>query len=292
MITTKSNFEWKYVEEGERITLEFEGRQPVYFDATRPRVKKWLKSRHRDGAMHEPVFAFVLTKLIEKLDPDVYFDIGAFLGYFTLLPLAALRPAARVYSFEMNKSSCELVRANLEINSHLAPTRVFLVNAGISGKTQFNQDVWVKGFKLKPQGPDGATNARVDILTLDYIYSQMQIAPDLIKMDIEGFEAPGLDGAEVLLREKRPAILFELHSDVMLESHDATRKSVLDKLKNANYTVLAVDGLRVQSVQTDRPLIRSDSSLYDLIASDDNSAFVAVPDEKLDLLADMIAVSL
>ena len=63
MITTKSNFEWKYVEEGERITLEFEGRQPVYFDATRPRVKKWLKSRHRGGAMHEPVFAFVLTKL-------------------------------------------------------------------------------------------------------------------------------------------------------------------------------------------------------------------------------------
>ena len=291
MTFTKENFSWSYADDGNRITFTFKGHAPVYFDATRPRVRQWLRVRHAGGSMHEPIFAFVLAKLIEKIDPAVYFDIGGFLGYFTILPLALMRRQTRIYSFEMNKSSCDLFRDNLALNSHLAPSRVFLVNAGISDQTQLNQAVWVKGFKLLPSGPNGGSNANVDILSLDYIHDGLEISPDLIKMDIEGFEAPALRGAEALLRKKRPVILFELHSAAHLEPHGETRVAVLERLKALGYTVLAVDGLRDRKELNDQPLIRAGSASYDGFVAGENSAFVAMPNEKLDLVSGLIATT-
>jgi FkbM family methyltransferase len=290
MTLAKDNFKWSYTQDDDRITFAFQDHDPVHFDGTERKVAKWMTDRHKGGGMHEPVFAYVLARLLEIVKPKVYFDIGAYLGYFTLLPLTLVSRETCIYSFEMSRPSCELYRANLALNPHLAPSRVFLVNAGISGQTQFNQDVWVRGFRLLPKGPDGTTNASVDILTLDYIYLQMGFAPDLIKMDIEGFEAPALRAAAELLRTKRPFLIFELHSETQLQPHDATRMSVLDQLGAAGYTVLAVDGRRQASVNSDRPLLSSATSSYLEFAGSENSAFVAVPTERLDQIADLIAV--
>jgi FkbM family methyltransferase len=297
---SKDTYSWQYESGGPRpfwrrkthrqkVKLAICNLPPVYFDTTNDRPRDWFAKKHMHGAMHEPMFSFVLAKLVQKVDPSVYFDIGAFLGYFTLIPLPLLRLDAQVYSFEMNARSCRYVHSSIILNQHLAISRVFVVNAGISEATELAKPARVRGFKLSLDGEEGGTDSRVDILSLDYIYKTMGIAPDLIKMDIEGFEAPALKGAKAVLTEKRPLILFELHSNTMLGALGASRKGVLGELKSLGYETFAVDGDRASRIETDTPLLSPGSGQFESIVMSGNSSFVAVPAEKLGIVADMIA---
>ena len=69
--------------------------------------------------MHEPQFCFTLARLIEILDPSTYLDIGGYVGYFTILPMAWLRPDARIFCVEVNRRFCLLTRHPLSSTSHL-----------------------------------------------------------------------------------------------------------------------------------------------------------------------------
>ena len=48
--------------------------------------------------------------------------------------------------------------------------------------------------------------------SLDH-YTRMQPAPDFLKCDVEGAEVEVFRGARRLLKEKRPGIICEMHSE-------------------------------------------------------------------------------
>jgi len=54
---------------------------------------------------------------------------------------------------------------------------------------------------------------RVEAVTLDrFVYEQGHPAPDLIKIDVEGYEAGVIGGAERLLAEAKPVFVCEMHN--------------------------------------------------------------------------------
>lgn len=279
---TAETFRWE-VEAGSRWAFRLPGVEPVYFDGDRIRTRNWLDTKHAGGAMHEPRFSFTLARLIELLDPRTYVDIGGYVGYFTILPLAWLAPTARVFCFEVNRRFCLLIRHSVDLNTHLSTSRVFVQNAGIGESVKLATDVFLEGFELRDSGPEGETNAHVDLLTLDHLYDTMSITPDLIKMDIEGYEAPAFRGGQALLRDARPTILFELHSNGFLAPHGATRAGVMQDLENLDYQLFAVLGDRSSPV-VDHPLVRIDGANRDAPAAQVNSGIVAIASERASML--------
>jgi len=238
--------------------------------------------------MHEPQFCFTLARLVEILDPSTYLDIGGYVGYFTILPMAWLRPDARIFCFEVNRRFCLLTRHSVDMNTHLSTSRVFVQNAGIGERVELARPVHLEGFAILDPDPDHEANAHVDMLTLDHIHGPLQIVPDLVKMDIEGFEAAAIAGGRSMLTQARPTLLFELHSDQFLAPHGSNRRSVIDQLVDLDYSLFEVVGTRHSEVR-DRPLRAIDQVNVDEVVAQVNSGIVAVPLDRRDLLDELIA---
>jgi FkbM family methyltransferase len=281
----RADFGWSFVEAGDEATLTVTGARPVRFDAAQPPVRDWLRKKHADGAMHEPAFAFVLLELLRRLEPRVYFDVGALWGYFSLLPAAA-RPGLEVKTFEMNPETFRCLERNVARNPELAPA-IRLANTALGGKTALGRPIWYSGMRLRDAPAEGFREAMVDVLTLDHLMGQ-GLVPDLVKIDVEGFEAPVLRGAARLLAERKPALLYELHKESLLAPHDASRRSVTRSLLDAGYRLFAVDHHRDATVSARplRPVARADDPA---IGGVRNNAFVALPPELVPRLDGLVA---
>jgi FkbM family methyltransferase len=132
----------------------------------------------------------------------IMIDVGANLGYFSLLWIAA-RVENRCLAFEASPRVIPLLRKNIEKNQALDRIQIFPVAAGDKhGSLPFkmgraDQTGW-GGFSNAPD--DQAVS--VDVVRLDETV-QEQDPIDLLKIDIEGADTWALKGCEGLLKQRR-----------------------------------------------------------------------------------------
>lgn len=161
---------------------------------------------------HEPETTDFLIGSLEILDGDVIFDIGANIGWYSLLfDRIAGRAAAEIYAFEPDPENFGLLKENIALNDarHIRP-----VQFGASDRTGT--------FQLHLFG--GANRGRHSMLpihegesveirtiTLDDFWAEQGLGdrvPRFIKMDIEGFELAALRGADEVLK-RCPLVMTE-----------------------------------------------------------------------------------
>lgn len=153
----------------------------------------------------------------------VVYDIGANIGYISLMAAKLVGKGGRVIAFEPLPANCERFRKNVALNEELQ-TIISLQQAAVidrPGKITFM--VHRSGAMGKAQGSMGRDEEymdriEVDAIALDdFIFHDRNPKPDLIKMDIEGGETLAFDGMQRTLHEVRPTILIEIHSHAALE---------------------------------------------------------------------------
>lgn len=147
----------------------------------------------------------------------VIYDVGANIGYISLLLARATGETGRVFAFEALPANQARIRANLELNGMTA--RVEVVSCAVidhSRPVRFL--VGPSNGMGKAEGSAGRQEIRygdvieVPGIALDgFVYDTGNPAPQLVKMDIEGGEVLALPGMQRLLAEARPLILLELH---------------------------------------------------------------------------------
>ncbi|MEW6566643.1 MAG: FkbM family methyltransferase [Chloroflexota bacterium] len=144
------------------------------------------------------------------------FDVGAHIGYVSLLLARAVAPGGQVFAFEPLPTNLDRLSRHIQLNQ--LADRLHVVPAAVSdksGRTRFL--VHASGSMGKVEGSAGradtyARHLEVDCLSLDdFVYSQGHPAPDLVKIDIEGGEGLALMGMRHLLAERPPVLLIELH---------------------------------------------------------------------------------
>jgi FkbM family methyltransferase len=163
---------------------------------------------------YEPDLESLLGELIHP--GVVIFDVGANIGYISLLLAKATGEPGRVYAFEALPANVERLRHNMEIND--IGSRVTVVPAAVTqagGSLTFL--VHASGGMGKVQGSAGRDDryqAQVTVagISLDeFVYTLGNPPPQVIKMDIEGGEVLALPGMRRLLEEVHPLMLIELH---------------------------------------------------------------------------------
>lgn len=151
----------------------------------------------------------------------VIYDVGANIGYISLMLARAAGESGRVFSFEALPANLERLRANLALNPE--GKRVSVVAAAVidrEGPAHFL--VGPSGGMGKAEGSAGRSTQddrviysetiTVSGLSLDaFIYQQGNPPPQAIKMDIEGGEILALPGMQRLLKDAHPMLLMELH---------------------------------------------------------------------------------
>jgi len=139
---------------------------------------------------------------------NVFIDVGAHTGWYTIQAARAIGPAGRVIALEPDETNRRQLERNVslnEIKNHtIIPTAVW----SKSGSVQWSPgqaSVWHKIDEAH-----GTQTVRT--VTLDDLVSQLSLpSVDWIKMDIEGAEVDAIKGAEQLLRRFRPVLFIEIH---------------------------------------------------------------------------------
>lgn len=145
---------------------------------------------------YEPIETKIIKDLVKE--GDVVVDAGANIGYYTVLLSRAVGPTGKVYAFEPNKESFNLLKRNVKENDC---NNVVLINKAISnkeGEIKFyvNENDKASSSTLEETKHLG-TEVIVNCTTID---KEVAESVDFMKMDIEGAELDGLIGATKLLK--------------------------------------------------------------------------------------------
>jgi FkbM family methyltransferase len=180
------------------------------------------------------------THLIEQSvrECDICFDIGANVGYYTLL-LGSVARRGMTYSFEPVPLNFHLLRSSILINGI---SNIIVEGCAVAeqkGERLFAvaKDTGFSSFVNTDRGPI-ATEARVVVTTIDDYCREQKIPKiDFLKVDVEGAESLVIAGAREILRDKRRRprlVMLELY-EPMLNKYGADIKMVLNEMDDCGY---------------------------------------------------------
>jgi len=138
---------------------------------------------------------------------DIVLDIGAHIGWYSLLASERVGKEGRVYSFEPEPQSFNILLKNIKLNhiTNVVPVNKALSNSSGSKKLYLN--LYKKGPATYQMWPvDHVKSISVDVVVLDEYLKNKHV--DVIKIDVEGFEVKVFQGAEKVLSENPELIIF------------------------------------------------------------------------------------
>ena len=150
----------------------------------------------------------------QGFNPELIFDVGAYRGDFARL-CRTIWPAARVACFEPQKSILPELRQYALNTPH---TEVFehLLGAEENPRVTLYEAATASSVLLENHGPTHPT-ATYGMRTLEsVIESDTNRAPDLLKLDVQGYELEALKGTSKYLSDIQ-VILIELN---LLDIHE------------------------------------------------------------------------
>lgn len=175
---------------GLRINLH--GSRPSYvLGVAEPDTQRLLESWLRPGA--------------------VFYDLGANVGFFSLIASQLVGPEGHVYALEPSPATARALRSNVARNG-LANVTVIEAAAGRDDGTARLDPVdgeASQSARLLDDGERGGLAVRV--VSIDTLVRDGARPPDVVKIDVEGAEEDAVVGMRTTLAASRPSIVCEIH---------------------------------------------------------------------------------
>ena len=240
------------------------GSEPVRFrlDLDLERFShKCIHNHLNAGVLYEQEVSSFLVRVLRPGDVSV--DVGAHIGYFSMLAAALVGPAGQVFSFEPEPGNFERLLRHARENGFSQIQAFNMPVAAQAGEIEFftNADndgghaLWDPGLHpFNQRSRVEVSKRRVAAASLD-TFEPLQSRPArLIKIDTEGAEHQVLLGARRLLEERRTPFLvaeintFGLHQ---MDSSQLALRGFAAKFGYATF-VLDPDGCRPKRVRPDQ----------------------------------------
>ena len=161
---------------------------------------------------------------------DAVFDVGANVGFYTLLAASRVGPDGKVVAFEPLPDNVRFIQRHLRMNrvEHVQVLQAAV--GGRDGTARFERHVSNAMGRVSDGG-----SMDVEIVSIDSLCDARTIpAPSLMKLDVEGAELSVLEGASRTLTRSRPIIFLATHG---AELH----RACCEFLRRAGYTLRPVD---------------------------------------------------
>jgi FkbM family methyltransferase len=149
----------------------------------------------------------------------VAYDLGAHIGYFSLVLTRLVGNSGKVFAFEPDPNNLRALRHNLAANRGRNVKVVASVVADGSAPVLFATFHFSSVSHIATKRTPGDANlVEVPSLRLDdFVYRDGNPAPAVIKIDVEGAEARVFEGARRLLDTARPVIVVEVSPRTLSE---------------------------------------------------------------------------
>jgi FkbM family methyltransferase len=192
-----------------------------------------------------------------RLKPgDIAVDVGAHIGFFTIVMADLVGPGGRVFAFEPFDSNAELLERSITENRF--EERIVFERAAVgatsgSARLTFPVETLNSGgaYLLRDgTGPlTGNLERRVALVALDEFRLPRPIR--FIKMDVEGAEPQVLEGAKRLLQSDRPVLLAELHPTQLQRASGVSPEEFLAQLRGVGYRAEDLHGQPIEQAPAD-----------------------------------------
>jgi FkbM family methyltransferase len=229
-----------------RLTLTFKGSRGTFPLASGETVTIDLGDRIQRlmwGGAYEPHVRKCFAALLRP--GDTFVDVGAHIGFFSMIASSLVGPSGKVYAFEANSTLFQTLRSNAaQFPWMVASLRAVCDKSGsvaFSNPQQAGESGWGKLASVRNEGHIES----VEAVSLDEWHDNLRFPPiRLIKIDAEGSEPFILEGARRVIANSRPYLIIELN-DELLREVGRTREGVTDSLREQGYRIFAIrlDGL-------------------------------------------------
>jgi len=174
----------------------------------------------------------------------VVVDVGANVGYFSLLAAELVGDSGKVYAFEPEPGNNGVLRKNIDINSISNIQVEEKAVSDSSGTAEFFLSELDSGsHSLYGEAARGVReHFQVTTTTIDEFHeSEGWPNVDLIKIDVEGGELGVLKGMESLMEKTPDVKLIIEYCPFLIEATGAEPSDLLDRLYSKSYQIQFID---------------------------------------------------
>lgn len=163
-------------------------------------------------------FCFRSPEMAQELDAFLargrdrrrFLDVGACHGLFSLA-FTQGRPEAKAVAVEPSPLAWEVLEPNLRRNPEARVTPIQGALGSAPGTLTMRYS-W-HHLEASPEAAGEPDTVEIPVRTLDGLCQELGFHPDLLKIDVEGYEIAVLRGAFRVLREDRPVLFLEVHPE-------------------------------------------------------------------------------
>ncbi len=223
-----------------------------------PRVEGPMRTAFR-GYIRSHGKENLTTQIFKRVVEDGYtvVDIGANIGYFTLLAARLVGKKGKVYAFEPEPRNYNMVLKNIALNGYenVVPVQKAVSNASgvvklyLSSKDIGAHTIRQHHDKMQFDEKESGEFVEVESVTLDEFFNDKRHPIDVIKMDIEGAEMAALSGMDRIIRENQNVKVFIEFYPSAIREMGYSPEEFVRKLLNYDFSIIAIDELRTPTNQ-------------------------------------------
>jgi FkbM family methyltransferase len=246
--------------DAERCTV---GGVELFCDAADAAVTPGLRS-----GIYEPQ----LTRVFERYcRPGMtVVDVGANLGYYSLLASRLVGTAGRVIALEPNSENCRLLLSSLRLNG-TANVELLPVAADVAtGWAYYSTHVGSNGGLIESDDLLVHPGVVVPTFRLDDLVSGRV---DFLKMDVEGAEGRVVRGATGIIERDRPIVTTELKDEMLSRVSEMSVREYLGYFEGLGYRPTLLD----KDAAEEKPYPSVDAMLADWGEADELRDVLLVP---------------
>lgn len=198
------------------------------------------------------VFEKRSTELLPSLvkQGDTVLDIGANIGYYTVLLSKLIGDSGQIYAFEPTKHFGEVLKVNLSENKI---NNVEVLEYGLSNKVQqLEIDIGPSSATMhSPEGYDSViAQENIKLSTLEEFIKERELSEiNFIKIDVDGHEPLFFEGAWTVLDSFSPIVLCEISHLHYLEA-GSTAWDFYRTVRKHNYYIYNEDTMEIMDTET------------------------------------------
>lgn len=185
------------------------------------------------------------TEIVKKYvhEGDIVIDIGAHVGYYTLLMAQLVGENGKVYSFEPDPVNFQLLKKSVEINGFENVVLIQKAVSNITDKVKLflgDDDSAINRIYDAKLG-DAKESIDVESVTIDEYFKENDELINFIKLDSEGSEVKIINGMKQFLsRNKKLVMMTEFFPFLIKKSGDEPNQYLksLEKSGFSLYNIL------------------------------------------------------